>query len=368
MFNRLVEYLELNEPGFPKPDAKRFFQSVSTTEASRIFDVLLTRLKPSFKLNKLEVDVPDALAELDYPYIRSVTRSALVSITTRQAVVNLLIIFNWLVEIIKHLYEVNSKDDGSFFMQKIMGRDKGPSSELDNDLVKKEEECQELYEEINDLEVQADQIDELEAANKALGEDINKCEDYNNEMKKYMNVKNEELCHVEDELKNLEVKMREIERDQEMLCFDQLVKVGLQISPIDIGNLKAQTESVKREYDHERAQCEALISEIRENDIKLERELSKKLTHLDREAEICRLDIVRETELKKVDELEEENHKNLLLDRLRNELEGNRLEAKALIKEKEKEREYFMRVDEGMLCNSKVIKDGLKILRDRQVI
>lgn len=39
----------------------------------------------------------EALALLEYPYIRSVTKSGLVSMTTRQAIGNLLFIFNWLI-------------------------------------------------------------------------------------------------------------------------------------------------------------------------------------------------------------------------------------------------------------------------------
>lgn len=103
MFDTLVDFLKTNAPHLPLPEAKKFFSSISTTESSRIFDFLISRLLPDFKVNKLETDVPEALATLRYPYIRSVTKSALVSVTTRQASVGLLVIFYWLIGFIKQM-------------------------------------------------------------------------------------------------------------------------------------------------------------------------------------------------------------------------------------------------------------------------
>lgn len=102
MFNRLVECMKANAPHLPLPDQKKFFSSVSTTESTRIFEFLIGRLLPDFQISRLEIDVPEALTMLDYPYIRAVTKSALVSVTTRQAVVGLLNIFDWLIKSVSH--------------------------------------------------------------------------------------------------------------------------------------------------------------------------------------------------------------------------------------------------------------------------
>lgn len=97
MFENLVSFLRERSYPHALPDIRRFFMSVSTTEAARLFDFLFRTLNNDFKLTQIDVDVPKILSFLKYPFIKSVTKSALVSIATRQSATNILVIYNWLV-------------------------------------------------------------------------------------------------------------------------------------------------------------------------------------------------------------------------------------------------------------------------------
>lgn len=110
MFERLVTFLKDNGYQSALPEAKRFFLAVSSSEASRIFEFLLRFSMPDFKINKLEEDVPAALTKLSYPYIKSVTKSSLVSIATRQSACNLLLIYDWLVKVAQFLLDRYEED------------------------------------------------------------------------------------------------------------------------------------------------------------------------------------------------------------------------------------------------------------------
>ena len=191
MFEQLVDFLAQNSYGFPLPEAKRFFSSVSTTEASRIFEFLISRIRPDFKISKLEVDVPEALTTLDYPFIRSVTKSALVSVTTRQAIVNLLIIYDWLVRYLIH-YNICAPDEDLF--RRIFAEESNNSRESDvpdlddfDRLIGEENATLEKnLKDSSSIRHELEGKKEIDTKEKLLIGDIETCNEYNTKMKEYI--------------------------------------------------------------------------------------------------------------------------------------------------------------------------------------
>lgn len=241
MFETLVDYLKTNAPHLPLPEAKKFFSSISTTESSRIFEFLISRLLPEFKLNKLETDVPEALALLKYPYIRSVTKSALVSVTTRQASVGLLVIFHWLIGFIKQMEpltweEVNNNGallDEKRQIYRII---------LANPPERQPEECRKLF-------------DKLYPA-----------PDYHGVMKALEDTK-EEIAVLERnlaEIQDLEEEVAFLDRDLELVADYQLKMEeyvhGLKDKKDDLGqqalNLEAENKERLKRNEHLRNQIE----------------------------------------------------------------------------------------------------------------
>ncbi|GLJ59584.1 hypothetical protein SUGI_1515190 [Cryptomeria japonica] len=210
MFDHLVNFLRSNADHIPPPEPKKFFASVSTSESSRIFEFLILRCQPDFKFVKLETSVPEALALLEYPYIRSVTRSALLSVTTRNAAVGLLVIFDWLIvqaetpdedefadledpddpddpdQVINELYKnVNLYREGSREASKESFHKLYPIIELQSI----QDELLQVSEETVRLKQSLENIDDLEHDLACRQEDLVKWKDYHVKMKDYMESK-----------------------------------------------------------------------------------------------------------------------------------------------------------------------------------
>lgn len=236
MFENLVNFLRNNATHIPPPEAKKFFASVSTSESTRIFECLISRILPSFKFTKLETSVPEALTLLEYPYIRSVTRSALVSVTTRSAAVGLLIIFDWLIYIINGLD--NPNDDkfdeledlqdpqavlSEMYRNVILFRDNAKDKHQETinklypprDIQSIEEEIIQVTEECNRIQQSLEENNELEQEIALLREDCAKWEDYYNRMETYMQSKNESESELQQSLAKLKIFTEEsVKRDE----------------------------------------------------------------------------------------------------------------------------------------------------------
>lgn len=219
MFDTLVGFLKLNANHLQPPEAKKFFSSVSTTESARIFQFLISRLLPEFKINRLEIDVPEALTTLDYPYIRSVTKSALVSVTTRQAAVGLLTIFDWLIDAIQSKEQsaeesnetVDESEDerGELCKNIVMDPDTTkPDDHLFNSLYPTRD-CQlqefDLAEQeiVRQEEILAD-IEQMIQGSQTIDEDIEKCIEYEDQMQKYLETKKQALEEAKQKALGLE--------------------------------------------------------------------------------------------------------------------------------------------------------------------
>lgn len=219
MFDMLNEFLGSAGYTHPLPDIKKFFSSVSTTESTRLFEFLIAQIIPDFKISRLEIDVPEALKHLNYPQIRAVTKSALVSVTTRQAVVGLLSIFHWLV---LYFNTINSDTDLQPieetvevmlpFENHLVISYTPPDRFQDKhaELLQKyfpESEINQLEDEHDKLEIENQQVDmemnEIESlldVERVLCEDIDNCQKYNDDMMQYVENKKSELSDVSHEL------------------------------------------------------------------------------------------------------------------------------------------------------------------------
>lgn len=203
MFDHLVNFLRSNANHIPLPEPKKFFASISTSESTRIFDFLISCLLPDFKFVKLETSVPEALALLEYPYIRSVTRSALLSVTTRNAAVGLLVIFDWLVdqaECIAGGYNDEFTDLGDpdnqvvneVFKNVILCREGAREACKENfykptvDLQSIQDELIQVNEETIRLKQSLEIVDTLEQDLVCQHGDLDKWKEYHEKMKDYM--------------------------------------------------------------------------------------------------------------------------------------------------------------------------------------
>lgn len=268
MFNRLVDYIKTNSPHLPLPEQKKFFSSVSTTESTRIFEFLIGRRLPDFQISRLEVDVPEALTILDYPYIRTVTKSALVSVTTRQAVVGLLVIFDWLIKSISFQpKQENFVKDGEsvdidleFLGNMRLYSDQIQEANLElgdklyplHDLGALELKLKQVADEDEqiaaDIEVIENDIDAVEI----LKEDVEKCEKYLDHMSKYIQFRQEE---------KEKVLKQDTEAPEESSLEERLasIEAKIQAHPLDI-----------LELDRLQATEDALATKVTEASIKLE--------------------------------------------------------------------------------------------------
>lgn len=302
MFDTLVNFLKTNAPHISPPEAKRFFASVSTSESSRIFEFLISRLLPGFKFTKLETSVPDALTQLEYPYIRSVTRSALVSVTTRSAAVGLLVIFDWLVEFINEaenpeddeMKELDDPDEllSDLHKKVILFREgaKEASKESFNklyptcDLRSIEDELNQVREESLRLKQSLEDNDELELELGLMFEDLEKWKDYYEKIKTYMeskhDIEKEELQYIS----KITIQNEELSRRGEKLDFDMK---NHELSTGELERLEAAKDRLESELSLKSTQLKDSESKAHqlENDHKkvlneLENTRSKKISDL----------------------------------------------------------------------------------------
>lgn len=276
MFDNLVEFLRTYAPGFPCPEAKKFFSSVSTTESSRIFELLISRLIPDFKIKRLEVDVPEALALLDYPFIRSVTKSSLVSVTTRQAAAGLLHIFDWLANNIPIVDEHENEDDDDepmserevVFNSAFLLADNAVVVEENMNVLTKmisldddgrlEYDQKVVGEELERLQLQMEGTSDLQQDMYNLEEDIRKIRDYHAQMRVYLQTKIAESNEVDQ--KYLDSKKQR----EEDLCELERLKHAINGHKLDI-------DQVNREQSNQ-ARLERTLQTFRDQRIQAESE------------------------------------------------------------------------------------------------
>lgn len=290
MFDSLLDYLKVNARHLPLPDAKKFFSSVSTTESARIFEFLIGRIIPEFKVTRLETDVPEALAKLDYPYIRSVTKSALVSVTTRQAAAGLLFIFNWL------LTNINRLEDGE------IDEDEEPSDETNiicdsillhpgreaeairkhfdhlyphQDFQSRENELEKVHTEIEQLKSDLDDMDEFLIEQQVLREDIEKCSNYSKQMQVYLQARKNELeqlnqqtLEMENEelarrIERISLQIREHELDPEEVRRN---KALLESKELELTKLRQESDAPRLDRDELCKTRKRLLAKLREKD------------------------------------------------------------------------------------------------------
>lgn len=292
MFNKLVEYMKANAPHLQQPDPKKFFSSVSTTESSRIFEFLISRIIPDFQISRLETDVPEALALLEYPYIRSVTKSALVSVTTRQAVAGLLVIFDWLIDTASYqpssddLEEDEENVDLAILkhVRLYPDRVREASQELANklyslqDIESRESELKQIAAEREQLVEDTENIEQDYEVVRVLEEDIMKCDEYISQMQKYNETKQkaieehkrhtierlseetvlkERLATVHAKNKNHPLSMSELEKNQAIIeDLKKNLNDAMKADEVSLRELSKLEESYLAEIEKLRARAD----------------------------------------------------------------------------------------------------------------
>lgn len=280
MFDSLVNFIKTNAGHLQPPEAKKFFSSVSTTESARIFQFLISRLLPDFKINRLEIEVPEALTTLDYPYIRSVTKSALVSVTTRQAAVGLLTIFDWLIDAIQSKEQsadesnetVDEPDDerGELCKNIVMDPDSTrPDDALFNSLYPTKGSQIEDFE-LAELEIEKQEeilaeIEQMIQGSQTIDEDIEKCIKYEDQMLKYLETKKQTLEDVRQRALGLEF------QGEDRIRLKQQNSLEIKVHELGV-------EEVKR-FQAEMARNDALIEnlKVKSNEVEVSKMSSEKL-------------------------------------------------------------------------------------------
>lgn len=266
MFDTLVDFLKTNAPHLPLPEAKKFFSSVSTTESSRIFEFLIGRILPDFKINRLETDVPEALALLDYPYIRSVTKSALVSVTTRQAAVGLLVIFYWLINCINQIEDPKDELEDCNEMSELyksilmqpdkvgeVSRRRFEESYPTENYEGLMNNLEETVEEIDAINRYLAEIDDVVLEATTLEEDIQRCAEYRVQMEKYLQVKADEEDDIKQQSLRTDIQNEERAKRKEHF-LSEIQRHELNIEDVRrnqaiVNNLESKLNSIRRQAD-----------------------------------------------------------------------------------------------------------------------
>lgn len=370
MFEALVEFLKRNAPGFPIPQAKRFFSSVSTTETSRLFEFLLSQLLPDFKINKLEVDVPEALTILNYPYIRSVTKSALVSITTRQAIVNLLVIFDWLIDFIENADDENmlqsspvkvfdnilNNPDAIDEEMRLAARNKVTNSESALN------ELSQINQEYDQMMKRTQEIEQFVTKLKAIADDIEANAVYSEKIKNYCDFRKKELKETKETCLRLEGELENMKRKAESI---PLSLAELETLPQALrSNIVHLNETIKlrQAQNSEINNGKTKLSKILADTQKIEKELL--LGKKGFETEEARLRQLRDAELSKNTHFEmlRSEVDDLGLRNLRESIDNNRREAISLVEKAEEERDRWNELALIYKDNNKIAKKVSKRL------
>lgn len=414
MFDNLVDFFRANAPHLPLPEAKKFFSSVSTTESSRIFELLISKITPDFKITKLETDVPEALAALDYPYIRSVTKSALVSVTTRQAAVGLLVIFNWLIEFIKCMEPTwDDKNDGD---ESIDEKRQIYEAILTNPPERVQEVCSDLFSrlypipdyhgtmcsledtkiEVATLEGDLAELHDLEQEVTTLREDISKSEVYYVQMEKYLqglvdkgdgirqqllnyDVQNEERTKRNEQIlaqvDNHEFTMDDVRKDRENL---NRLEVKLDNVQQEMSSITSERNRAEKDYH----KCFAKFKEMKiENSNQMKKLLSTYKSHdfpsklwterrLEIEGWVSRLELVPDDDLEQNLRLQHEQKlfleklsatDELLESEIRDSMTDKQLQLEALEASNERlTREILPRLQEAIDRVEREIEDEIR--------
>lgn len=242
MFDTLVQFLATNGFPHPLPDPKKFFSSISTTESTRLWEFLISQLLPEFRITRLEIDVPEALKTLNYPHVRAVTKSALISVTSRQAVIGLLTIFYWLVHHILILnkddeIEPESDSDGPSIhgqiLLNLLYMPREQAVEVNRIAIEKyfptcdlgpyEDQLNQLRADIDLMKQGIQDIREVGDIRRVLKDDIIKCKKYKDDMKNYIEGKRQELRDAREEA---EKTVKDLENIQEQLNLIEMSRLN----------------------------------------------------------------------------------------------------------------------------------------------
>lgn len=361
MFSNLVDYLKTYAPGFPIPDPKKFLLSVSTTETTRIFEVLLKESFHDVKINKLEIDVPEYLTRMDYPYIRSVTKSALVSVTTRQAVGNLLVIFDWLVKQLrlKHGDPYESEPDEIFY-ELFEGIQPTENDDCQLILEGKTKKEQEFYQEIDEMTLQYEERERDAKTLEIMQEDVKKCDDYIEQMEKYCQSKRDEKKQNEERTAKLDPELADVKA--------QLVQISLHPHAIDgeqsdPNAIKEPQEQLKineakltaAKIEHKRRMALEVAEKEEKEDHRCIEELKAELKFWKQKPE--------DTQMKLAADLkDDEENKRLQTELLKQVLEKNKQEMRADLDKFRRRNEHLAKVEETAAHNQEVVRAGMRLL------
>lgn len=367
MFTTLVDFLRSEAPGFPIPDPRKFMSSVSTTEASSIFELLLGRLLLNFKINKLEEDVPKALGALDYPFIRSVTKSALVSITTRQAVGNLLVIFNWLINLIEIQSNPSPKlsTDNPSVTSLLKGDDaldqEGYPGSRDEEVVALQREHEDISRDIHRMNIKAEEFEQLEARDHEMEGDIRKFAEYKSKMEQYFKTRQDKLDTFKQEHLNMCKEISATSKAVEVLKVDPSVLRAVGQPDLEtIQRLESDIDHLKSRLARENAEYETAIIEL---DRQLREVLQSDTVKLEiHQAEGANLKQLLESEKEKLEAAEKEDSENqsAQFEWFKASSELIKQEARECINRVNRDCDYWKQNEKRIADNAKVVRDGLK--------
>ena len=377
MFRTLTDFLEARGSELPIPDERKFFSSISSSEVARIFDYLLGFMIPGFKINKLEIDIIEALTLYKYPYIKSITKSTLVSATTRTAIGSLLMAYSWLVEQIQCFYtDVEVESDGPLetqladcilyhpdkvdeFLKKLSMPDSSS-----NDIESAENEHKELDAEIGRLEDELKYHEELADQLRILDEDEKKCKDYIAAMQVQKNRKMEETESMRIESEKIERQIREgkkVLEDRRAVPMEE----GKQYDELSLQNLKMLYESEERRIADEKRDAAAFTS-------KLEQEVKKEEEDLHVMAEEQNHKIDRLTNLVEIENAKladkEALHERLRMKKLelfKAKLEKRRQEGERIANERERDHQIWIETRDVLREKERSVKAICKQLKKR---
>lgn len=293
MFDNLVEFLRLKAPNLPVPDPKKFFSSVSTTESARIFECLIRAILPDFKINRLETDVPEVLNKLGYPHIRHVTKSALVSVTSRQAAANLLVIFDWLIVQVKTQTSMDcdfTLDDPEAIEQSgltynvlFYPEDDDADAELFNRIFPLEDDQvirnqnQEVLMEKDKLALEVEEIRELQNTLEEVRRDVAKLEKFRTETLQYSDYRTNQLNRLRKisddqklEISTMNDKINKVaqKRRDHPIQIEEANQILSEVSPL-VSELELLRENNIKLSDHHKQLESALQNRSYELDTKL---------------------------------------------------------------------------------------------------
>lgn len=368
MYSSLAEHLNEIAPSFPMPEPKKFFSSVSTTETTSIFELLIGDIIPGWEINKLDVDVPEILNTLGYPYIRSVTRSSLVSITTRQAVVNLLIIFNWLVRRSKNIRLqiediVKPKDQNYDALLEAFGKSGVSDDESKIALLQSlEDESRAIEAENAGLKRQLEDLGYAAELKAKLEDDIREGEKYNQDIMLYKREKEAEVIQCQQDRQRMKQEIEEELRLNHSLETDPVILAHPQPDPAEVEKSTEELKQITHETSKIESKIAALALEKRAELERLEQAHKRDCSVLDAKISHMKQSIRSKTEKCENDELAYEQAAKLDSEYVQVSLKTYAQKAKSILNQVEQMNESTKRIEQVRKEDLQKARRGMVLL------